>query len=80
VMHDAALYCNAHPADTAPLVAEFDKVDVAVVQRMVRVPFAPYLDPRMIQPLIDVAFKYKVIDRNFDAADLISPLALQPPR
>jgi len=80
VMHDAAVYCNTHPADTAPLVAEFDKVDVAVVQRMVRVPFAPYLDPRMIQPLVDVAYKYKVVDRDFDAAELISPLALKPPR
>jgi len=80
VMHDAAVYCNAHPADTAPLVAEFDKVDVAVVGRMVRVPFAPYLDPRMIQPLVDVAYKYKVIDRDFDAAELISPLALRSPR
>jgi NitT/TauT family transport system substrate-binding protein len=79
VMHDAGVYVNAHTAETAPLVAEFDKVDLAVVQRMVRVPFAPYLDRRMIQPLIDVAYKYKVIDRNFDASEMISPLALKAP-
>lgn len=80
VMHDSAVYCNAHPAETAPLVAEFDHVDPAVVLHMVRMPMAPYLDPRMIQPLIDVSYKYKAIDRQFDAAELISPLALRPPR
>jgi len=80
VMHDAAIYCNEHPADTAPLVAQFDNVDPKVVERMVRVPFAEYVDGRMIQPLVDAAAKYKIIERSFDAAELVSPLAEKPPR
>jgi hypothetical protein len=34
----------------------------------------------MIQPLINIAVKYKIIEQAFDAQDLISPAALKPPR
>lgn len=80
VMHDANVYAGAHPEETAPLVAQFDKVDVAVVLKMVRVPFAEYLDARMIQPLVDAAFRYRVIEKNFDATELIGAVALRPPK
>lgn len=79
-MRDAAVYCNAHPGDTAPLVAQFDGVDLGIVQHMVRVPFAEYVDGRAIQPLVDAVAKYGVIERSFDAAELVSPYALKPPR
>lgn len=80
VMHDAAVYCNAHQAETAPLIIEFGKVDPKLAPRLARVTFAEYLTAPMIQPLVDVAAKYKVIDKTFDAQDLISPYALKPPR
>ncbi len=34
----------------------------------------------MIQPLVDVAAKYKAIDKPFPAQELFSPYALKPPR
>ena len=40
---------------------------------------AEYLDPREIQPAIDAAARYKVIDHAFPAQELISPEALKPP-
>jgi NitT/TauT family transport system substrate-binding protein len=80
VMHDAAIYCNSHQAETAPLIIEFGKVDPKLASKMARVTFAQYLSAPLIQPLVDVAAKYKVIDQRFDAGDLISPLALKPPR
>jgi NitT/TauT family transport system substrate-binding protein len=80
VMREAALYCNAHPLENAPLVAQFDGVDPKLVERMVRVPFAEYVDGRMIQPLVDAVARYKVIERGFDAAELVSPYAEKPPR
>jgi NitT/TauT family transport system substrate-binding protein len=80
VMHDAAIYCNAHQAETAPLIIEFGKVDPKLVTKLARVTFADYLTASMIQPLVDVAAKYKAIDKPFDAQDLISPYALKPPR
>jgi NitT/TauT family transport system substrate-binding protein len=80
VMHDAAVYCNAHQAETTPLIIEFGKVDPKLAPRLARVTFAEYLTAPMIQPLVDVAAKYKAIEKAFDAQDLISPYALKPPR
>jgi NitT/TauT family transport system substrate-binding protein len=75
VMRDAAIYCNTHPTDTVDMIAEFGKLDPNVVRHMSRARFAPYLSAAMIQPLVDVAAKYKVIDATFNAQELISPSA-----
>ena len=79
VMADAATYCNAHHADTVALVAQNAKLDPKLVARMARITFGDYLRPSEIQPLIDVAFKYKTIGKTFDARELISPYALKAP-
>lgn len=75
VMRQAALYCNAHPADTVDMIADFAKLDPAAVRGMVRERFATNLNPALIRPVIDAAAKYKVIDHAFDPADLIDPNA-----
>lgn len=36
----------------------------------VRNTFATSLEPRYAQPLLDLAFKFKLIDKNTNAADL----------
>ena len=79
VMGEAGAYCNAHHADTAALVAENAKLDEKLVARMARITFGDYLRPSEIQPLINVAAKYNVIAKPFDARALISPYALKPP-
>ncbi len=79
VMGDASAYCNAHHADTVALVAENAKIDAALVARMARITFGDFLRPNEIQPLINVAAKYNVISKPFDARALISPYALKPP-
>ena len=78
VMRQANVAANAHHAETAALLAEYFKGDPKVYARMTRVQFAEYLDARDIQPLIDVAAKYKSIDHAFPAQEMISPLALKP--
>ena len=67
-MHDAAVYCNAHQSETVDMIAQFANLDPNVVRRMARVTFAEYLTPAEIQPLVNVAAKYKVIDHAFSAA------------
>lgn len=79
-VRESAAYTNAHHTETLPLIAEFMKVDPQVLAKSVRLNSAEYVDPRDIQPVIDVAVRYGVIDRTFDAQDLIDPNIPKPPR
>jgi NitT/TauT family transport system substrate-binding protein len=78
-MRAAIVFANAHHADTAPLVAAFTGVDPAAALQMHRDVFAEFLDPREIQPAIDAAARYKIIDHAYPAQELISPYALKLP-
>jgi NitT/TauT family transport system substrate-binding protein len=79
-MHEASLYTNAHPADTVDLVAAYSGVAPDVVAKSVRFMDAEYLEPRYLQPMIDLCARYQLIDKDFPAADVISLVAVKPPR
>lgn len=76
----ATIYANAHHAETAPLIIAFSGMDPAAASLLHRATCAEYLDPRDIQPPINAAATYKIIDNVFPAQELISPYALKPPR
>jgi NitT/TauT family transport system substrate-binding protein len=71
VLKDAAKYVNGHHAETVNLLASFSGLEPATIANMQRVTNGLDLDPRQIQPLIDVAAKYKVIDKPFDAREML---------
>ena len=73
-VHDANAYCMRHSAETLPIVAAFEHIDPATLQGTVRASYTPTLDPRDIQPMIDIAAKYKVIDKPFPASELIAAI------
>jgi NitT/TauT family transport system substrate-binding protein len=79
-MHESSLYTNAHPADTVDLVAQYSGVAPDVVAKSVRFNDAEYLEPRYLQPMIELCARYNLIDRSFPAQDVISPVAVKPPR
>lgn len=68
---ETAAFANAHHAETAPLLAEVAKIPLAVVQRMPRTTMGTAVGPAGVQPLIDVAAKYKLIPRRFPASELL---------
>jgi NitT/TauT family transport system substrate-binding protein len=67
----AALYTNAHHAETAPLIAEITKIPLAVITKMPRSVSSTVLHLSDIQPLIDGSAKYKLIPQPFPARDLL---------
>ncbi len=75
-LRDAAQYCIAHPNETLPLIAGFENLDPADLRGTVRSSWQTVLDVAEIQPVIDLAAKYKYIDQAFPAKDLVSPVAL----
>lgn len=77
-MHEAQTYTNTHLAETVDLVASYSGVPAADVARSMRATDAAYADPKELQPVIDILAKYKVIDKSFPAAELISGVAVRP--
>jgi NitT/TauT family transport system substrate-binding protein len=72
VMQDADKYVVGHPSDTVSVLSAFSKVDPAIIAKTHRIGYAP-LEPKYIQPVIDILAKYKAIPAAFDAKELIAP-------
>jgi hypothetical protein len=64
-------------ADTVDLMADFTKVGPQVIAHASRILDAEYLAKSDIQPVIDFAAKYALIERSFDSEAIISP-AIRP--
>jgi NitT/TauT family transport system substrate-binding protein len=76
VMHEAAIYTNAHHAETVPMLARFLSVapqDIASLGD--RVTAGTVLTPQLMKPLVDAATRYHVVPNPIDPRDLISPAA-----
>lgn len=78
-MHESSVYTNTHPAETVELVASYSGAKPEVIAKTTRVLDAEYVDPRDLQPLIDLSAKYGLVDRSFPAAQIISSAALKMP-
>jgi NitT/TauT family transport system substrate-binding protein len=75
VIAEASTYVNTHADETFNDVVEFTGMDRALLSRMKRTLYGPTLVAAEIQPVIDVAVKYKVLEKAFPAAELISDAA-----
>jgi NitT/TauT family transport system substrate-binding protein len=71
VVAQAAAYTNAHPVETASLLAEATAIPLATIERMPRVTNGTSVNLAQIQPVIDAAARYKAIDAVFPAADVV---------
>jgi NitT/TauT family transport system substrate-binding protein len=78
VMKDAEAHCNAHPNDTVNDIATYTGLAPELIAHMIHPLYPDALDPADIQPVIDTAVKYKLLDHGFDAGDVISPAAVKP--
>jgi NitT/TauT family transport system substrate-binding protein len=73
VVRTAAAYTNTHHAETIAMTAAFWGIDPALLSNMTRATVGSTVDPRDIQPLIEAASKYGVIENGFDARQLLAP-------
>jgi ABC-type nitrate/sulfonate/bicarbonate transport system substrate-binding protein len=70
-LRDAALWANGNHAESAAILAKYAKIDAKTVVSMRRVGFAEAVTPELVQPTIDVAYKYHVIASDFPASEMI---------
>lgn len=71
VLSHAQAFTNTHHAATVAMVSAFSGIDAQTVSHMTRAPAGATLDPGEIAPVIDLAVKYKVIDRPFAPAEFL---------
>ena len=69
-MHETAAWANRYPDRTAPILAKYTKLDPALVRSSVRAKFGDRLSATALQPTIDLAAHYKLLE-TFPAQDLI---------
>jgi NitT/TauT family transport system substrate-binding protein len=77
VIRAANVYVDAHESETIPLVAAATGIDAAILGHMVRPPRPAYADPADLQPIIDIAARYKLIAAPFPAQEILGPSALR---
>jgi NitT/TauT family transport system substrate-binding protein len=73
-IYDAARWANAHHDDSAAILSKYTKVDVERIRRMNRCVYATNLQPSMVQPVLDTAFKYKALETATNAASMIAKI------
>ncbi len=72
VTYQAAEYVNTHHSETVQMMADVTKLAPETIAKMARVENATNGDPALIQPLLDAAFKYKMIPRTIPAKELFA--------
>lgn len=70
-MARAALWANAHRAETAPILIRVTRLDPAIAGKMTRAVFATRLEPVLLQPVIDMFAHFGLLRRPLPAAEVI---------
>ena len=73
-MSASGVWANRHHDETAASLAKFAQMDVASVRATTRAIQAESLSPQLLQPILDVAFTYKMLPRAVQANELIAQL------
>jgi NitT/TauT family transport system substrate-binding protein len=71
-IREADAWANKNPAKSAAILAKYAKLDPEIARQMTRSHFADTLAPALIQPMIELAVKYKALDGSFPAEDFIA--------
>lgn len=73
-IYDTAKWANAHHAESAAILSKYAHIDAAVTSRMTRSVYSESLAPNELQPVIDISYKYKLINAPLRAPDLMAKL------
>jgi len=73
-IYETARWAGAHLDESATILANVTKLDVAQIRAMTRAAYGTSLEPRLLQPVLDVAARWKAIERPVSADELIARL------
>lgn len=72
-LREAVAYATAHPEATAPLLSAYSGIPASTIDAMQRQPMTAALDPRDVQPVLDIAVKGGLVKKSFPVAELFAP-------
>jgi NitT/TauT family transport system substrate-binding protein len=72
-VYKIAAWANAHQADSGAILMKYSKLDPAVVSAMTRTQYSTSLEPKLLQPLIDVGAKFGMLGSTINGATLVAP-------
>lgn len=73
---ESANYAIAHKSEMVPELVQYTRMSRDTIERM-PLDIGTGIDPKLLQPTIDFAARYKFIESAFPASDMIDPAALQ---
>jgi NitT/TauT family transport system substrate-binding protein len=73
-IYTTAKWANSHHGETAAILSKYSRIDVAVTSGMTRSVYAESLIPAELQPVLDLAYRYKLITGPMRATELMAKL------
>ncbi len=70
-IREAAVWANKNHDESAPILASYTKIPLEVVRKMRRGDFATEFVTGQVQPMIEAAAKYGIIDKSFPMSEII---------
>lgn len=68
--YEAAAYTNTHKPETIAMMSEVTKIPAEVFTKMTRIEGSTAGDQSLLQPVIELALRYKVIAHSFPAREM----------
>jgi NitT/TauT family transport system substrate-binding protein len=74
VIYQIAKWANRNPGESAAILATVSKIDDETTRTMIRCQYGESLNAALVQSQIDLAVKYKVLDRAVAASDILAKI------
>ncbi len=74
-IYDTARWANTHEVEAGQILGKYSKMDPATLTRMTRCIYATSLEPRYLDSVLSVMYKYGALDKRLTSGDLVANLA-----
>jgi NitT/TauT family transport system substrate-binding protein len=74
-IYDTARWANTHEAEAGAILGKYMKLDPATLTRMTRCIYATSLEPRYLDSVLSVMYKYGALDKRLASGDLVANLS-----
>ena len=74
-IYDSARWSNANHDASAIILSKYSKLGIDRIQEMTRAIYATTLSPTLMQPVLDIAWQYRLIRQPVTARAIMAPIA-----